>query len=66
MITTKAVIHVHPAWLILFLMGYVVAFYIFFKTEGNIVLTSLSLLAWMIGSMFSLYWYYGIPMTGTL
>ena len=64
MITTKKVLIVHPAWCLLFLMAYVFAFYVFFKSEGNIILAGFALCAWMIGSSAILYWYYGIPFSG--
>ncbi len=66
MIATKKVLIVHPAWCLLFLMAYVFAFYVFFKSEGNIILAGFALCAWMIGSSAILYWYYDIPFSGGL
>tara|TARA_B100001989_G_C24191898_1_gene294093 strand:+ start:123 stop:323 length:201 start_codon:yes stop_codon:yes gene_type:complete len=66
LIVNKQILVVHPAWMILFLTAYVFAFYVFFKTEGNIFLAAFSLCTWMIGSSAILYWYYGIPFSGGL
>ena len=60
MLTTKSVIEVHPSWLILFLMAYVAAFYVFDKTNGNIMIAAITLVTWMITSVAILYSYYGL------
>jgi hypothetical protein len=62
LIVNKEVLLIHPAWGLLFLMAYVTAIYVFFKTDGNIVLTALALCLWMIGTSYTVYWYHGIPM----
>lgn len=64
MIVTKNVLSVHPAWCLLFLIAYVFSFYVFSKTDGNVMLAVLSFSAWVAGSATIIYWYYGIPFTG--
>lgn len=58
--TTKATLHVDPGWIPLFLMAYVAAFYVFDKTDGNIVAAALTLVAWNITSVAIVYYYYGL------
>ena len=61
MITTAtATIHIHPSWMILFLMAYVAAFSVFHKTDGNIIAAALTLVAWNIASVAAVYYYYGL------
>tara|TARA_Y100001958_G_C21154673_1_gene489991 strand:+ start:943 stop:1134 length:192 start_codon:yes stop_codon:yes gene_type:complete len=61
MIVSKKVLLIEPVWCLLFLMAYVIAFYVFFKTKGNIALAVFTLLSSMIGSVAIVYWYHGIP-----
>ncbi len=61
MITTStATIHIHPTWMILFLMAYVAAFYVFHKTNGNIWAAAITLVTWNLTSVSSVYYYYGL------
>ena len=62
MIVNKEVLLIHPVWGLLFLMAYVAAIYVFFKTDGNIVLAALTLCLWVISTSYTVYWYHGIPM----
>ena len=65
MIVNKQVLLVHPAWCLLFVFAYVLAFYVYYKTT-NIFASAIALCAWMILSSYTLYWYYGIPFNGGL
>ena len=60
MLKTTTTLHVDPAWIPLFLMSYVAAFYVFDKTDGNIFAAGLTLLAWNIASVTAVYYYYGL------
>tara|TARA_Y100001970_G_C13588350_1_gene534241 strand:- start:288 stop:473 length:186 start_codon:yes stop_codon:yes gene_type:complete len=60
MMTATTAIQIHPCWMILFLMAYVAAFYVFDKTDGNIIAAALTLVGWNLTSVAIVYYYYGL------
>ena len=59
MVVTKEVLLIHPAWILLFLFCYVVAFYVFYKT-CNLFIAAITLALCMIGSSYIIHSYYGL------
>ena len=60
MIVSKQVIQVHPAWILLFVAAYVVAYIVFVKTDGNIIAAAITLVGWMVSSVAILYYAQGL------
>jgi hypothetical protein len=58
--TTTTSIQIHPSWMALFLMAYLAAFYVFYKTDGNIWASAITLVTWNLTSVAAVYYYYGL------
>ena len=59
MLVQKEVLIIHPSWILLFLLCYAIAFYVYFKT-CNIFVSALSLASCMVGSAYIVHAYYGL------
>ena len=59
MIKTKEVLVIHPAWMLAFLLCYVLAAYVFFKTN-SIFIAGLTLGLSMVFVAFIVHAYYGL------
>ena len=59
MIVTKEVLVIHPAWMIMFLLCYAIAFYVYYRT-CNLFTTVASLLIGMVGTTYIIYLYHGL------
>ena len=58
--TTITVYQIHPAWIILFLLGYALGGYIFYKTV-KLAPAVIAFAIFQITTVYIIYSYYGIP-----
>jgi len=54
----KTTLLIDPEWIPLFLMSYIVAYFVFDRTD-NLVYATITFLVWNIASIAVVYWYYG-------
>ena len=60
MIKQVDVLVIHPAWMLLIILAYVISAFVTFKTE-SLFYGVASFIIWTISSVALIYWYYGIP-----
>ena len=58
---TITIYQIHPAWILLFLSGYIFGGYIFYKTL-DLVPSIIAFVIFQITSVYIVYSYYGIPL----
>ena len=59
--TTTTVYQIHPAWALLFLLGYALGGYIFYKTV-KLTPAVVAFVLFQITTIYIIFSYYGIPL----
>jgi hypothetical protein len=60
MIKQVEVLVIQPAWMLLFILSYMIGSFVWFKTE-NLFYGISSFFVWSISTVSLIYWYYGVP-----